>query len=133
MSASAVAGNPQALTWLETEARSGQAQALAALGRFYDEGEVVPQNAARALDYYQQAAEAGVPFAQLEMAGRYAAGQGVEQDYVQAHVWANLAAAAGQEGAAAERNVIAQFLSPEELAEAQSRATRWREEQAQND
>ena len=111
----------------------GAPPALTVLARFYDEGEVVPQNGARALDYYQQAAEAGIPFAQLEMAGRYAAGEGVEQDYVQAHVWANLAAAAGQEGAAAERNVIAQFLSPGELAEAQAQATQWREEQARNE
>jgi TPR repeat protein len=121
-----------ALEWMEAAAEAGNRHALAQLADFYDAGEVVPQNSSLALTYYQRAAEAGSPQAQLALSGRYATGDGVEQDYVQAHVWANLAAAAGVEGASDERTLFAQFLTPEQLATAQARATQWREAHREN-
>lgn len=120
------AGAPGAVAWLEAAAGSGNAAALSQLGGFYEAGEVLPQNSALALENYRQAAEGGAPEAQLILARRYATGDGVAQDYVEAHVWANLAAAAGVAGATDERTVFAQFLSPEDLARAQARATEWR-------
>ncbi|WP_291844246.1 hypothetical protein [Maricaulis sp.] len=127
LTAAARAGMDGALERMEAEAEAGNADTLYALGHFYTEGEVVPQDDGIAVGYLSRAAELGAPGAQLVMAGRYATGAGVEQDYVEAHKWANLAAAAGVEGAASERSVIAQFLSPDDLAAAQARATAWRE------
>lgn len=115
-----------AVEWLEAAAEDGSPAVLNQLAGFYETGEVLPQNSALALENYRRAAEAGSADAQLAMARRYATGNGVAQDYVQAHVWANLAAAAGVPGAADERTVFSQFLSPEDLAVAQARATAWR-------
>jgi len=120
------AGVDGAVAWLERAAEDGDPAVLNQLADFYEAGEVLPQNSALALENYRRAAEGGAPAAQLAMARRYATGNGVPQDYVAAHVWANLAAAAGVPGAADERLVFAQFLSPEDLARAQAQATDWR-------
>jgi len=118
-------------TWLVNEADGGNARAITQLAEFYEEGEVLPQNSARALDYYRRAAEAGVPAAQLAFSRRLASGNGVEQDYIAAHMWANLAAAGGAEGARDQRDVVARFLSPEDLQRAQEMASAWREARPQ--
>ena len=53
----------------------------------------------------------------------YASGaDGLEQDYVAAHAWLNLAGAAGHAEAAETREVIAALMTPEQIAEAQARA-----------
>jgi len=77
------------------------------------------------------ATEAGVPAAQLAFSRRLASGNGVEQDYIAAHMWANLAAAGGAEGARDQRDVVARFLSPEDLQRAQEMASAWREARPQ--
>ena len=74
--------------------------------------------------------DAGDP---VELGARYAAGRGVAQDYVAAHVWLDLAAfrARGplREQYSAERDGVARKLTPEQAAEAKRRAlelkTKW--------
>ena len=48
----------------------------------------------------------------------------VAQDFVEAHKWANVAAANGNEEAAERRDVFANLMTPEQIAEAQDRARR---------
>jgi peptidoglycan hydrolase-like protein with peptidoglycan-binding domain len=55
----------------------------------------------------------------------YRDGQAVPQDYVQAHLWLNLAAAAGQQDAAQARDALAARMAPGQIAEAQRLASAW--------
>ena len=59
----------------------------------------------------------------------YANGRGVPQDYVQAHMWANLAAARrtgeDREHSVSLRDRIAEELTPDDLSEAQRLAREW--------
>ena len=56
----------------------------------------------------------------------YAQGNGVPQDFVLAHMWTNLAAAQGHEGAKSGRDVLAKRMTSEQIAEAQRLAREWR-------
>ena len=53
----------------------------------------------QALALAQRAADQGEVRAQYNLGIMYATGQGVPQDYVQAHMWFNLAVAPGNKGA----------------------------------
>ena len=55
----------------------------------------------------------------------YANGQGMPQDYVQAHMWLNLSAAQGHVNATKNRDTIAAKMTPAQLAEAQKLAREW--------
>ncbi len=56
----------------------------------------------------------------------YRKGQGVPQDYVLAHMWANLAAAQGHENAIKNRDTAEELMTPAQLAEAQRLAGEWK-------
>lgn len=75
-------------------------------------------------------ADQGNADAQNMLGYMYAKGQGVPQDFVQAHVWFNLAATADKGGAADLRNEIAKLMSPSQIAEAQGMARQWGPAQA---
>jgi len=61
--------------------------------------------------------------AQFNLGLMYFRGAGVFRNLVNAHMWANLAAAQGNSGAADTRERIAQQMSPAQLAQAQRRAS----------
>ena len=50
-----------------------------------------------AVNYWSKAASVGNNSSQAALAGMYAEGKGVPQDYVRAHMWFNLAASKGNE------------------------------------
>ena len=56
----------------------------------------------------------------------YANGEGMPQDYVQAQMWFNLAAAQGAEQARRNRDWVAQRMTPGQIAEAQRLAREWK-------
>lgn len=64
--------------------------------------------------------------AQYLLGRLYAAGNGVIQDYVEAHKWFNLAASGGHRQAAQARDDIADRMTATQIAEAQRRASGWR-------
>ena len=70
------------------------------------------------------AAEQGNEQAQYSLGIMYANGEGVQQNNVRAYVWHSVAAAQGQEGARANRDRIAEELTPDERARGQDMATR---------
>lgn len=77
--------------------------------------------------WYRQAAEQGDAQARMNLGLMYARGEGVSQDYVQAHRWLNLAAASGdapgiRDQAARARDAIAVRMTPAEVAQAQALA-----------
>lgn len=71
------------------------------------------------------AANAGDASAQLTLGYAYALGDGVIQDYVEAHKWFNLAAAGGEQGADQARDAIARKMTPAQVAKAQRLASSW--------
>ncbi len=52
--------------------------------------------------------------------------QGVTQDYVQAHMWFNLAGAQGNKKATKNRDIVAGLMTPARIAEAQRLAREWK-------
>ena len=77
------------------------------------------------------AAEQGDASAQLQLGLLYALGQGVPQDYVQAHKWINLSASRmtpGKEDALdsrSARDTVAELMTASQVAEAQRLAREW--------
>ena len=55
----------------------------------------MPQDAVEAVRLYRRAADQGNTLAQNNLGTMYATGQGVPQDYVQAHMWFSLSVALG--------------------------------------
>ncbi len=81
---------------------------------------------ATALRIFRQLAEQGDASAQYNLGLMYHKGLGVTQDYVQAHMWYNLAAAQGQKDAGKWRDSLAEKMTPEQIAEAQTLARYWK-------
>ncbi len=127
VSALARGGDARGLEWLEARASQGDGAAAFRLGTLLEDGEGAPQDSARARALFAEAAQAGDPGAQLRMSNIMAAGVGGEPDYVEAHKWANLAAAQGLEAAVRARSSLAELMTAEQLAQAQARATEWTE------
>ena len=71
-------------------------------------------------------AEQGDVNAQSLLGAMYHDGLGVPQDYVRAHMWLNLAAAQGIQDAVENRNLVAERMTPAQIAEAQRLAREWR-------
>ena len=79
-----------------------------------------------ALAQWRVAADAGERRAMLALGQRYRQGLGVLQDYVEAHVWFNLAASRGEAAALDERDAVAARMTPAQISAAQQRAAAWR-------
>jgi uncharacterized protein len=86
-----------------------------------------------AVTWYRKAADQGNPVAQLFLGLMYYNGQGVPQDYVQAHKWYNLAGARipasdtqNHKMAVKNRDIVAKKMTPAQIAEAQRLAREWK-------
>jgi uncharacterized protein len=112
-------------------ADQGNATAQYDLGVMYGQGQGVPQDYAQAVAWYRQAAEQGVVAAQHNLGVAYLRGRGVTRDNVLAYMWLNLAAlrakdATVRETAAEDRDLVAAFMTPAQIAEALRLADEWR-------
>ncbi len=116
----------EAASWYRMAAKQGDAKAQFKLGLKYDLGQGVPQDYSEAVKWYRMAAEQGYADALNNLGFMYDEGRGVPQDYVQAHLWYNLAAAQGDELARKNREIVAGKMIPEQIAEAQSLARKWK-------
>ena len=81
--------------------------------------------------WFRLAAEQGAATAQVYLGVMYQKGQGVPQDYVQAHMWSNLAAARMQPGelrdfAVKNRDDTEKRMSRAQVGEAQRLAREWK-------
>ena len=107
-------------------AEQGDVDAQFNLGVMYDMGHgVPPQDYGEAVRWYRLAAEQGYASAQVNLGVLYGDGLGVLQDHVQAHMWANLAAAQNQGSAIKFRAALAKDMTPEQIAEAQRLTREW--------
>ncbi len=73
----------------------------------------------------------GLADAQTNLGFMYQSSRGVPQDYVQAHMWYNLAAARLPPGedrdmAVSNRDQIEKLMTPAQVAEAQRLASEWK-------
>jgi len=93
----------------------------------FDEGWAAYQRGdyATALREYRPLAEQGGATAQYNLGLMYANGQGVPQDYVQAHKWLNLAATQGNKNAVKNRDNVAKKMTPADISKAQQLAREW--------
>ena len=107
-------------------AEQGDANAQLILGGMYYDGLGVPQDYAEAVRWYRLVADQGLAHAQDNLGFLYANGLGVSQDYVRAHMWSNLSAVQDDETALVYRDLYAQRMTPEQIAEAQRLAREWR-------
>ena len=76
-------------------ANSGNRLAQYNLGWMYDEGEGVPEDNVKAIEWYQKAAEQGYADAQVNLGVMYDQGEGVPEDNVKAIEWFEKAAEQG--------------------------------------
>ncbi len=121
----------EALKWYRKAAEWGDTAAQFNLGLMYDKGRGVPQDYAEAVKWYRKAAEQGDGSAQINLGFMYSEGRGVPQDYVQAHMWYNLAASRLPPGvfrdmSVLSRDILAEKMTPAQIAEAQRLAREWR-------
>lgn len=89
----------EAVKWYRKAAESGSDEALAALGRCFEEGRGVPQDYGEALKQYEKAADSGGKHGQYRLGCCYAQGRGVVPDSVEASKWFRQAAERGCEDA----------------------------------
>lgn len=100
---------------------------LAALYR--DGGTGFPRDMAQAAAWYRKAADQGDPDSQATLGVLYFMGQGVSQSYVEAYFWLDLAASVNgpnQEKYAANRQMIGQHITTDELADVEDRVAAWK-------
>ncbi len=84
---------------------------------------------ARAAAWYRKAADQGDVGAQATLGVLYSMGQGVPQSDAEAYFWLDLAAAVkgpNQEKYAANRQMIGQHITADELADVEDRVAAWK-------
>jgi hypothetical protein len=117
---------PESAKWWSKAGEQGNAAAQGMVGILYFKGQGVPQDCVQAAKWLRKSAEQGDMSAQGMLGGLYMSGQGVTQDYVQAYMWFNLAAAQGHSNAQKSRDLVAQQMTPSQIAEAQRLSNEWK-------
>jgi uncharacterized protein len=113
----------EAVRWYRAAAAQGNADAQFGLGIMSYKGLGAAPNFGEALRWYRLAALGGNGKAQNNLGRMYDYGEGVIQNYVRAHMWYNISAANGAgEIAINNRNRVAALMTPQQIAEAQTRA-----------
>ena len=85
----------EAVTWYERAAAQGNPAAAYRLGKLYLQGEQVPKDVTKALEYLTASAKEGSPFAQYTLGKLYLMGKDVEQDREEAYRWFEMSAGQG--------------------------------------
>jgi uncharacterized protein len=89
----------EAVAWMRKAANAKFPDAEFALGKLYENGELIGRDLSAALSWFRRAAEQNHLDAQLELAASYMLGRGTAKDLAQAAQWAEKAAAQGDAGA----------------------------------
>lgn len=100
-------------------AAKGESWAQSSLGAMYNTGLGVVQDYAESAKWYRLAAAQRYAIVQRNLGEIYAGGHGVPKDYVLAHMWFNLGAVSGDADSVKNRDIIAQRMTPQQLADAQ--------------
>ena len=108
----------EAAKWYRLAAEAGRIDAQHSLGYMYDEGIGVAEDDAEAVKWFRRAAEQGHTSSQNNLGFMYFSGEGVEQDVRLAYMWFVLAASQGNNTAKENLDVVAEDMTPEQIAEA---------------
>lgn len=81
-----------------------------------------------AAEWFRKAAEQGDGEAQFLLGRMHYDGNSIAVDYVQAHMWFDLAASSGVTVGARYRDGLSERMTREDIEEAQRRASNWRNE-----
>ena len=119
------ADDGEAVKLYRKAAKQGDADAQNELGAMYAAGRGVSQDHSEAVKWFRKAAEQGHREAQHNLGSMYYVGEGVPRDLVQAHMWYNIADALGDEDGQKGRDIAANFMTPDQIAEAQRLAWEW--------
>lgn len=122
--------NTRALALFLAAGNAGFVKAQYNLGKIYRDGIGVETDAGLSVDWFSKAAKQGYAKAQEKLATRYARGGGVNRDIVEALKWAILATQQGRESAQEILDDLRETMTPQQIAEAESRATAFRPEPA---
>jgi TPR repeat protein len=120
---------PQNFSDYEALALQGNVDAMFQLGRCYDKGLGVPQDYAKAVEWYQKAAEQGLAMAQYNLGVCYKRGQGVPQDYAKAAEWYQKAAEQGH--ADAQNNLGNCYFNEDGVPQNYAKAVEWYQKAAE--
>jgi hypothetical protein len=109
----------EAAEWFRKAAAQGDTRAQYTIAGMYRDGDGVLQDYVLALDWYRRAANQGDAESQNGLGTMCEAGQGVPQNYIEAYKWYNLSAAQGDTNAIQNRQRLAYFMTPSQIAQAQ--------------
>lgn len=112
--------------WYEKAAEEGNVQAMHNLAVLVAEGVGADPDITTATEWFLRAAESGVSDSQFNLGVIFARGLGRAQDLVQSYKWFALAANAGDNEAADRREVVANMMTPDQLAQARAAVQAWR-------
>jgi TPR repeat protein len=84
----------------------------------YSAGRGVPRDFAEAVKWYRMAAVQGSAQGQNNLGSKYDKGEGVAQDSVRAYMWFTLSAQTGYAEAVKNRDIVAEKLTPAQIAAA---------------
>ena len=120
----------QELAWYLKAAEQKDVSAELHLAALYRDGggDTIARNMEQAAAWYRKAAEQGDASAQGTLGLLYTMGQGVPRDDVEAYFWLDLAARArgpNQQKYAANRQLVGEHITAEELAGVEDRVTAW--------
>ena len=111
-----------AANWYRKAADEDEPSAQYNLADLYLRGEGVPQDDALAFLWFQKSATQGHSTARIMLGSLYAAGRGTSKDLQAAYQWLTAARLLGDARANTELAAIESQLSPEQIAQAKSRA-----------
>ncbi len=112
----------RAVSLMVKAADQGYAQAQYEVGLLYREGDVISRDHVRALEYFLLAAEQGDAEAQYHAGFMYGSGYGAPQDFALAYMYYDLASQTLAISNKA-RDHLAEYMTPEELSQAQALLT----------
>lgn len=118
-------GHAAAVAWCRWAAERGDARVQASFGAMFGNGLGVVQNYAEAMKWYRRAAKQGHAAAQHYIGVLYENGQGVARNYVAAYKWYSIAGVNGGEAGYKNRDILAEQMLPNQIAEALRLAQEW--------
>jgi uncharacterized protein len=110
---------------MTSSGEAGFEKAQVELARMYREGHGVEQDFAKSFLWSVKAAEAGDVGAQLQVADYLAFGHGVNRDPVEAYKWYEISLLYWGSLAVNARDMVAESMSPDQIATAKQRAQTW--------
>jgi TPR repeat protein len=95
------------------------------MGVRYHNGEEVQQDDAKAMRWFERAADQGQIEAQSHLGAYYWAGRGVPEDLYKAYFWSAIATAQGDEISKARLEGLASQMTRQQVAAARQEAETW--------